>query len=363
MMDTGIPEFEDLKAYLINEKGGKSAAGGSQCTIRCIYCGDSRDPRNQHMYIGPDRRNNMVLSYHCFLCNTGGAITPKFFRDMECYDTELINEVYEYNRNIWKNGPPKNSGYEVDTRRRRNREHKKTIIRAPFPGEDENIELKLNYINNRLGIRLNFEESAKLKIILNLNRYLRDNHIWGSTRNKEIMMELSRVTIGFLSVDNSHVILRTVVDPNEVRLSETIRMRYINYTVFTAPGNYLYYIIPGVVDPTRKITICITEGPFDILGVYFHVVKNHDNCLFAAAAGKTGYCSLMNYIFTRIQIPPIMCDLHVYSDNDMDVREFDKLMKQMYELNVRVTLHKNAKQGEKDYGVPANRIIDVITGF
>ena len=35
----------------------------------------------------------------------------------------------------------------------------------------------------------------------------------------------------------------------------------------------------------------------------------------------------------------------------------------MYELNVRVTLHKNAKQGEKDYGVLLIESSDVITGF
>lgn len=359
-MEIDIPEFEDLKEWLVKNRNGKVAAGGSQVTIRCPYCGDSRNPRNQHMYIGPDRRNSMVLSYHCFLCNCGGALHPKFFRDIECYETDIINAVCEYNRNIWRNGPPKNSGVDENRKRKRG-PRKQAIIRPPDPGEDENIQAKLSYINHRLGVRMTLEDTARLKIILNLNRYLRDNHVWGSTRNKEIMAELSRVTIGFLSVDNSHVILRTVVDPSEIRLSENLRRRYINYTIFTAPGLYLYYVIPGIVDPSKPIKVCITEGPFDILGVYFHVVKDHNNCIFAAAAGKTGYCGLMEYLFTKIRIPPHMCELHVFSDNDMNIKEYDDLLKDMYIVNTRgVVLHRNAYPGEKDYGVPGHKINDTI---
>lgn len=358
-METDIPEFEELKEYLVDNVGAHIAAGGSQAIIRCIYCGDSRKSNHQHMYIGPDKRNNMIISYHCFLCNCGGVVYPKFLREIGINNEELIARVCAYNTNIWKNGPPKMSGTD-EVRKRKRGPRKPPVIRAPFPGEDENVIFKLNYINKRLGVNMTVEDASRLKIILNLNTYLRINHVWGSTRNKEIMAELSRVTIGFLSVDNSHVILRTVIDPREIKLSENLQLRYINYTIFTTAGWVLYYILPCIIDPSKRITVNITEGPFDILGVYFHVVKDHSNNIFAAAGGKAGYCGLMNYIFTRAQVPPNMCDLHVYSDNDMNLEEYNKLLNEMNTLGVRVTLHRNIKYGEKDYGVPGNRIIDSI---
>lgn len=351
-MIKGIPEFEDLKAYIISDHNGRNASGGSQCTMRCPYCGDSRDPRNQHMYIGPNRKANNLICFNCFLCNEGGPVTLKFFRDIGCYDTDLINEVLDFN-----NACSKRNNY-ARLSERYNNPSVNSIINIGDSGEAFE---KLEYINNRLGSQLTFEDLNRLKIILNLNRYLLDNHIGNTTRYPQIMNELSQKSIGFLSVDNSHVIMRTIVDPKT--LNPTIARRYNNYTIFITPNNYLYYILPGQVNPSRPITIYMTEGPFDILSVYLNIVQNKDNCIFAAACGKTQYCGLARYIFTTIGIPPQLSNIQLYSDNDMNMIEFGKFKYQMSILGVPISIHRNTMENEKDFGVPINRIIDTVVRF
>lgn len=349
-MITDIPEFEDLKNYIINNHNGKSASGGTQVTMRCPYCGDSRDPRNRHLYIGPDRKNENILSFHCFLCNSGGIITAKFFRDIGCYDMDLINEVVEYNHSF-KTRKTYTKRYERD---------KRITINPVLQTLDIGTEAfnKLDYINNRLGSNLNFEDAARLKIILNLNAYLKANHIGNVTRYPTIMNELSLNSVGFLSVDNSHVILRTIVDPKT--LNPTIARRYNNYSIFVTPNTYLFYVIPGLVDPTKPIKIYITEGVFDILSVYLNVIEDKTNSVFAAAAGKAQYCSLLGYIFTVMQIPSCLSEVHIYSDNDMNMNEYKKICILLNTIKVPLVLHRNMKEGQKDFGVPKDQIIDKV---
>lgn len=351
-MIKGIPEFEDLKEYLISERNGRSASGGTQCTIRCPYCGDSRDYRNQHMYVGPNRKANNLICFNCFLCNMGGQVNLKFFRDIDCYETDLINEILDYNNHCAK----RNNYSRISDRY--NNAPVNTVLSI---GDVEEAFEKLAYINNRLGSNLDFADVSRLKIVLNLNRYLLDNHIGNTTRYPQIMNELSQKSIGFLSVDNSHVIMRAIVDPRT--LSPTIARRYNNYTIFITPNNYLYYIIPGQVNPSKPITIYMTEGVMDILSVYLNIVQNKDNCIFAASCGKTQFCGLSKYIFTVMGVPPQLSNIQLYSDNDMNMNEFGRFRNQMNILGVPITIHRNTMDGEKDFGVPANKIIDSIVHF
>lgn len=346
-----IPEeFNIFKEYLINEKNGKTASGGTQCIIRCPYCGDSRNIRNAHMYIGIDKHNGAIC-YHCFLCGRGGILNSDFFRAIGCFDTDLMNIVFDYNEKILKiNG--KNFGY------RRSNIHKRINHIQPIikNSVSENEIDKCLYINNRLGLNLTHEDLARLKIITNLESYLYNNRIDIRTRHQDVVHELSESSIGFLSVDNSHIILRAIREINNPNLQS----RYNNYTIYPNQNTFLYYIIPSIVDPFRPINIYITEGVFDILGVYFNVSVDKTNSIFAAACGKTGYANMLKYIFTIARIPAFMSTVHMYSDNDVNMGEYNRVIKLTNTLSTRFILHKNNYPGEKDFGVSKDHIIDII---
>ena len=342
-----IDAFEHLKAYIQLEKAGKLASGGTQVTMRCPYCGDSRDPRNHHFYIGPDRKNHLVLSYHCFLCNTGGIINGKFFRDIGCFDTDLINEIIDYNKNVLKN-----SNYS----KRIQSDYTKYIstpIITTF-GNDENIN-KLNYLNHRLGINLQLNDLFKFKIILNLNKYLQDNKINFTTRYPDIMNQLSQYGLGFLSADNSHIVIRSVIDHH--KLQSSIAHRYNVYSIYNMPDLVAYYIIPGLIDPFKPIKIYITEGVFDILGVYFNVIQDHNNCIFAAANGKN-FSGIIEYLFSKIRIPAYNSKIFIYKDIDVETKKLTYVSNMLNKIKVPFEYHVNDMNGEKDFGVPRDRIID-----
>ena len=67
-----------------------------------------------------------------------------------------------------------------------------TIILFIYKYKNNEIsEFKLNYINNRLGTNLNYNDLRKLKIILNLYDVIEENHINKLTRERFIVDQLN----------------------------------------------------------------------------------------------------------------------------------------------------------------------------
>lgn len=358
--DNPIPEFEDLKEYLIAEKNAKLGSSGKQIIIRCPWCGDSKDARNAHLYIGPNKRGDGSIAYHCFLCGRGGTVNYDFFRNIQCYDINLINEIITYNARV-----SRGKYYDVLVTND-GVEHYSPIIRNMYPDSAELAFAKLEYINKRLGTNLFFNDLDRLKIILSINRYIRDNHIQGSTRKMDILSTLDHNYMGFLSIDNTHIVERAIVD-DTTHVSDLIKRRYINYCLMPRKFHrFLYYAIPASIDMSKPITIHLAEGPFDVLGIYFNVigVENSANHIFIASCGKTAFEGALHYLFVFLAIPACMCTLHFYIDRESDgsynVENYRSFIRYMKTLVIDVKVHVNMFPGEKDYGVTRDKIIDTI---
>ena len=136
-MQTVPGVFEDLREYLRNNHNGKVASGGKEIIIRCPFCGDSRDIKDAHLYVEINKKKNDSISYNCFKCGTGGFVDGKFFREIRCTDTNLINNVLEYNRSRWDNTEYMNI-YNV---------RYNPIIDNPI--NSNNDQLKINYLKNQ----------------------------------------------------------------------------------------------------------------------------------------------------------------------------------------------------------------------
>ena len=339
--------FEALMEYLLqNTTDSKKASGGTEVVKRCHYCGDSRDHNSRHLYIGID--NNGLIVHHCFKCNSGGLITSKFFRDLGIYDVDLINMVLRANSITSKSIPT--AGVI--------KAHK-PIFRAPniICSDDDRSMKKLSYLNRRLGLYFSPDNLSQYKIILNIKDYISANEIGYFSRYPTIIDELDLGFLGFLSCDNSHIIMRRLVPENKVHPSLSER-----YTIYNIYPNYTdtlsYYIIPGQINSLRPCTIYLAEGPFDILSVYHNCNVDHTNAIFAAACGKTKYINLMNYILTQIKVPYFGLTVHLYADNDMTVNDIRSLKSYMSSLSITCIMHLNQSPGEKDFGVSADKIID-----
>lgn len=347
-----LQAFEVLKQFMLQTfPDAKIAGGGKEIIKRCHYCGDSKDTSSRHLYIGINDAG--VIVYNCFKCNTKGVVNSKFFRDMNVYDSDLINLINKANSNSFKSIPT--SG-EVKFRK-----HYYATPRVPKL-DSLGTDKKINYINNRLGLHLTKEDLPRFKIITDIKSYLEMNNIGYYSRSPQIMEELNIGFLGFLSVDNSHIVMRRLVPKEKVH--PNIAERYVNYNIFpNYSGGTAYYVIPGNINVLRPCKIYLAEGPFDILSIYNNVVLDHTNTLFAACCGKN-YWSLIQYILLNIGVPYYGLDIEIYSDNDLAAKEINSIKYFLHNaVGIKGNIHFNLYSGEKDFGVPANRIIDGLSNL
>lgn len=334
--------FEALKAYLIENFNAKPASGGREVIKRCHFCGDSRDPTSRHLYIGLSK--NGVIKYNCFKCNSCGTVDAKFLRDMGCYDTNLILLCSEHNKNF-SDSYSTNSGQF------------KTFIRNKQPifyaSDSDFTKKKLNYISNRMGIPFTKEDAANFKIVINLKEFLMANGITNYTRAPNLVDELDKFFIGFLSMDNCYVTLRRLVP--EGKVSKYIDTRYVNYNIYGINDNAMrYYFIPTMVNTLMPIDIHIAEGSFDILSIYLNLPRNN-NAIYASIGGKS-YLSLVRFFIINYGF--IGFNLHIYPDADITMDKMYRIKEDLKPFNIPIFIHRNISPGEKDYGVSKERIID-----
>ena len=338
--------FEALKHYLINEHNAKIASGGREIVKRCHFCGDSRDPTSRHLYIG--LANDGLIKFNCFKCNAGGVVDGKFLRDMGCYDTSLILLCNEQNQKV------SSSNYSRSGRFRREIMERHPIF---YTRDDAFTHKKLTYISNRLGIEFTAQTAANFKIIINLKDYLMANNITQYTRSPNLVDELDKFFIGFLSMDNCYVTMRRLVP--EGKVSKYIDTRYVNYNIYGINDNSMrYYTIPKLVNPTLPLDIHIAEGAFDILSIYLNLPHTSENSIYASIGGKS-YSALarffiINYGFTGF-------NLHIYPDADIELKKMYQIKDELKPFNICVFIHSNLSPGQKDYGVSKDKIIDSIT--
>ena len=340
--------FAAIKQYFIENFDAKEASGGKEIVKKCHFCGDSRDPQSRHLYIG--QTPNGTIVYNCFKCNSKGIVDGKFLRDLGCYEPGLINLCQEQNSkssnpNSSNSGRYRNIVRKIDTFQ---------IIANPSQFTDK----KMQYISNRLGYSFSMKDLINFKIVLNLKEFLDFNGITVYSRNKEIIEELDKFFIGFLSMDNRYVILRRLVP--EGKVSKYIDTRFVNYDIFKAYGQSYgtkYYTIPNIVNLSIPLEIHIAEGVFDIISIYLNIIPKGTNGIFTAICGKS-YENIikffiLNYGFTGF-------NLHIYPDNDVKQYEINKIKDITNTFNIKVYIHRNIYEGEKDYGVRSDHIIDKV---
>ena len=339
---------EQFVDYILSKvERAKLASAGSVINCRCPECGDSIHKTSAHFYINtPD--NESPLLYYCHKCNCGGILNYNKLIEWDLYTPEVAQFVIDYNNSVTKN-------------KKFNKYNSKTIYNVHHytTTVNNNTEIKRKYICDRLGIDLSYEELASLKVILNLDDLLTENGIRKLTREPFIVEQLSSQFIGFLSVDNAFLNMRRTC--NEGVVYKSIDKRYINYSLFDKKNTVQrFYTVPTSVNLNcfERIKLNISEGPFDILSVYLNV-RNREPGIYTCVAGNNFYSVIM-YFIQELMIPNI--ELHFYPDNDRygTVDRIISTVNKIPDPTIPVFIHNNKSPGEKDFGVPKNRIIESI---
>lgn len=338
---------ERLKNFLLKKfPDAKLVSGKRQIAMRCRFCGDSQKDRTAtHFYISLGLDNKPPM-YHCFKCQESGIVTPKLLKNLvDCSDDiDLLLDIKNDNNDLLKKGFIKKDNHIF------HRLYNNII-------DSKLNRFKLDYINRRLGLNLNYNNIYQDKIILNLLDVLNYNHIDKFSRPIKNMEELSSYFIGFLSMDNGFVNLRNLAKPNTV--SKYVDYRYVNYNIFDSLENSRrYYTIPTNCNILYTIDIHIAEGPFDILSIFYNLRNaNRIQNIYTAAKGK----AYTNVIKLYIEEYGIMnANIHLYVDNDVSNNELSFTLAKLKQLEYPIYIHRNTYNNEKDFGVKLSNIHESI---
>ena len=331
-----IDIWEHLKSLLLeNISSARPCSGGNEVCMRCNNC----DDHSTHLYIG---MNNGIPMYHCKRCPNSGIVTTQFLNSIGIFDSELALEL--------------NKGYKESKYKPRVNKNNQRIytIQNGYISDSKMSELKLAFINKRLGTQLTYNDIINLKIVLNLYDLLNYNNIKEYTRYPMVMDELNSSFIGFIAGHNGAINMRNL---REGKVSKYVDKRYVNYKIFNDNMDDSYYIIPTQVylNTSKRTLVCLAEGPFDILSVYLNL-RNREPGIYYALQNKN-YLSLIDQL---IKLNMFYCEVHIYRDSEVDIAQFIQLSQVLQVFGIPTYLHTNNCIGEKDYGVSPDRIIDTF---
>lgn len=332
-------DWDLYRTFLLNNiPGAEKKSGGKEVNCRCRECPDSNDTRSKHMYISIPQDQSTPSEFYCHKCGCRGIVTHSKLIEWGIFDRDIGDMLIKYNKEISHN--PINKKYF---------NHYTYQIRHTQTTQDSKSEEKRQYIVQRIGHDLSFDDLQRLKICVNLLDVLRENDIRKFTRDNNIINDLDREFIGFLSVDNAFLNMRRTC--KEGLVYSSIDNRYINYRIFDKQDTAeRFYTIPTTINLNRpeRLKIHIAEGPFDILSIYLNLRHGEDG-IYTSIAGNNPI-AVANYFLSICMTPWI--EIHYYADNDKfgNVKRIRWLMSQLPD-KFPLYIHRNIMSGQKDFGV------------
>lgn len=342
-------DIEKYKEFLLSHiPTAKPASGGTFINCRCFNCPDSMDPRSKHFYIAIPQAEDEPSWYYCHKCHCTGLVTHKTLIEWGIYDEAVATSLVFHNKNC-------------STKVKNNKYYNRTVyhISNNITTDSINSQIKLKYINDRLGYNFSYEELRRLKIVLNLNDLITENRINKLTRDPNIVSQLNENFIGFISIDNAFLNMRKLCGDGLVYSS--IDKRYINYKIFDKfDTSERFYTIPTEIDLSipERLKIHIAEGPFDILSIYKNL-RHEERGIYTSVAGSN-YPGLALYFLQMFKLPYV--EFHFYPDNDKygsnDVmRRVADILKP---IQAPIYIHRNLYKNEKDFGVSPSNINESV---
>lgn len=334
--------IEQYKLFLLNHlPNAHVVSGGREINCRCMYC----DDQHTHMYIKIPQNPNEPSLYNCFRCPARGVVTPNTLNEWNCYNDEMAVSLINHNKNI-KYVPT--SG-ERDVRN----------INWSYISNIDSIMPKLLYINQRVGINFSMNDLIQQKVVFNLKDLLVSNNITEYTRSPEDIEILNQYFVGFLSLDNSFINFRRIVPEGVV--PQKLDKRYINYNIFSKYDNTeRFFTEPTMIDcnSPERIKLHVAEGPIDCLSIYNNL-RDREKGIYTAIAGNN-YQGIVRHFVLSLGLHNL--EVHIYPDNDKsgDDRKMRSIVELCDPLGIPVFIHRNTKEGEKDFGVPIERIREYI---
>lgn len=298
---------------------------------RCPYCGDStKSKTSAHFYI----RMEPPFLYNCFKCGKSGRMTRKTLEDLGVYDNDIA---------IGMASMASSEADESKNAAKASLSQRKKIVLAE--AETETTKAGLAYLNGRFGSSIDLETAnSKFRCSCDPAKFLKSIGVVAPNG-----FDCSK-SIGFVSSDESHLICRDITGKQE--------RRYTNVNI-AKDGNddsvsKIYNIASSIDVMSPEINLVITEGIFDVIGIYlaeYQGTGKEENTIFSAGCGKS-YSSVVERFIRK---GFLNMNVFIYSDADVDVGYFKEMLRHdPYMGQMKVRLFYNSES--KDVGVPKDQI-------
>lgn len=343
----------DSKAYSLYlqthiKPWARPASGGRVINCRCFYCADSKNRNHGHFYISIPQDTSTPSLFYCQKCGARGIVTADKLTNWQVYDSNMAISLTNFNNMVLS--LPQNRKYRAINR---------YMIRNTQVSDDRVTQAKVKYLNDRLGLNLSIADYQYINIVFNLSDIMKENKL-KPTRDQRIVDQLDTNFLGFLSFDRSVLNLRNVGIVENNKLHPSLNKRYVNYNLLDNYDNTIrFYTLPASIDLLNPypIELHIAEGPMDILSIYYNLRQQNARGIFSASMGK-GYKAILRHFIPYISSPNVI--IHIYPDNDMDRDHILDIHDYVEPFKYPFYIHRNVYEGEKDFGVPINRIQESV---
>jgi hypothetical protein len=283
---------------------------------RCPWCEYEESKKHYHLWIGLD-----TPIFRCFHCPAKGTIN-KLLAKLDGSDN--ANDFIDRDK--------------LNELRKRNLEFKRnkfTPSEILLPELNEQaFPLKVLYMKNRFKFS-NIPLKNIEGLVFDINQFIEMNNLQLDEKVLKFKDYLHNNFVGLLSKHKSCIILRNVDSSAEFRY----------YKLKIQPSILLdYYKLNGFSKLSK--TIVLAEGIFDIYTehIYDSLKLKQPASLYAAAL-STSYQSLLKSLAFHEQI--FRQDVHILSDNGIDLRFYQNLKKYNSHLVDSLTVYYN--RGGKDF--------------
>ena len=328
---------------LHNMENFKESGDGTNCTIRCPFCGGSNSDLSS-LSIKIDVKSGEPVWYQCFRASCGrkGAITTTVLQEMGITNMDTIMEIAQHNKTV-------SSTFDKPFNVRSLKDY--ATVNLPIPDN----RTKLKYINTRLGSELSIADLSTFKIQLSLLELIRINEIRKLSVKQSMATLIDENCIGFISMYNDYMICR------DISADMKTGMRYYMYRISGKPDpdDLKTYCIPCDIDimNPKSAVINIAEGPFSILGAYLNTDfgREKPNSIWVANCGSQYQNTILRickqYGLLKVRI-------NIWSDSEIKLSYYKKLYSQLKDrLDIRrMTVYYN--DAADDFG-HARKDIDI----
>ena len=305
-----------------------------ELNVRCPFCGDSiKNANSAHLSIRINPDDDQPLVFRCLRCNSTGIFNGTTLSMIGVYSSSNSTNIERYNRLSCKKHGLTSSKKGLN-------------IKFPELQINDLVLQKHRYIENRLGTSLDINELHEKKIVydfVSLLKYNKIEKIYGSV---DQIKALQNDHVGFLSARNDFINFRDMTGNHK---------RYYIYKIMrNLDTTGKFYIMPNNIDPFNSDMkyINLTEGVFDILGLYYNIMNKYEYNTVYASINGSGYLNVIKYILEQ----GLLCDVNVniFSDADRSPSYYKSMVRTLMPFVNDVRLFYN--DIGKDYGVPKEQV-------